>query len=433
MFVQKCLGLNEKGHLTIGGLDTVELAKEYGTPLYLMDEETIRYNCRVYKNAMNKYYGSKSLPLFASKSCSFKQIYRIIAEEGLGTDVVSAGELYTAKQAGFPMEKVYFHGNNKTDSDIALALEYKIGCIVADNIEELDSIEKVAEDMGVECVKILLRITPGIDPHTHKAVITGNIDSKFGSAIATGQAMEIVKYALAKKHINLAGIHCHIGSQIFESQPFCDAAENMIKFMADVKTETGNEFSELNLGGGFGVPYVSEHGEIDIAEKIGEVADKVKALCEKFGLELPAVMMEPGRSIVADSGITLYTVGSVKQIPMFKNYVSVDGGMPDNPRYALYQSLYDAVIANRAGEKKDFQCTIAGRCCESGDLIAENIMLQSCSRGDILAVEVTGAYNYSMASNYNRIPRPPVVMIKDGETYLAVKRESFDDLVRNDM
>lgn len=433
MFVQECLGINERGHLTIGGLDTVELAGKYGTPLFLMDEETIRQNCRKYKSAMEKHYGKGSLPLFASKACSFKQIYRIVADEGLGADVVSAGELYTAKQAGFPMERIYFHGNNKTDDDIRLALEYKIGRIVADNFEELDAIEKIAADCGVLKVKILLRITPGIDPHTHKAVITGNIDSKFGSAIATGQAMEIVKYALKLEHIEIVGLHCHIGSQIFESQPFCDAAENMIKFMADIKADTGCELEELNLGGGFGVPYVEEQESINIDEKISEVAEKVKSLCMFYALKMPTVMMEPGRSIVADAGITLYTVGSVKKIPMFKNYVSIDGGMPDNPRYALYQSLYDAVIANRPDAEKDFCCTIAGRCCESGDLIAENIMLQSCSRGDILAVEVTGAYNYSMASNYNRIPRPPVVMIKDGKSYVAVKRESFDDITRNDI
>ncbi len=431
-FVQNCLSVNDKGHLTIGGLDTVALAAQYGTPLYVMDEATVRHNCRTYRKVLRRHYGENSRVLYASKACSFKQIYRIIAEEGIGADVVSPGELYTAKEAGMPMEKVYFHGNNKTDADIRFALECGVGCFVADNREELDAIDAIAAEMGKEAVKVMLRITPGIDPHTHKAVITGNIDSKFGTPIATGQAMEIVKYALMKKTIDLCGIHCHIGSQIFEGTPFCDAAANMVQFMADVKRETGHVFRELNLGGGFGVPYTEDDTAIDHDKEIGKVAKRVKSLLDEYKLDLPMILMEPGRAIVADAGITLYTVGSVKTIPGFKNYVSIDGGMPDNPRYALYQSQYSAVIANRPTAPKDFPCTIAGRCCESGDLIAENTAVQSCRRGDILAVQVTGAYNYSMASNYNRLCRPPVVMVKDGESYVAVARESFADLTRND-
>ncbi len=426
------LSINEKGHLCIGGQDTVELAKQYGTPLYVMDEETVRKNCRTYKEALKKYYGENSQVLYASKACSFKQIYRIIAEEGIGADVVSPGELYTAKEAGIPLDKVYFHGNNKTDADIRFGIECGVGCFVADNREELTSIEVIAAELGKDKIKVMLRITPGIDPHTHKAVVTGNIDSKFGSAIATGQAREMVQYALSLSHVDLCGIHCHIGSQIFESTPFQDAARNMVGFMAEVQRETGHVFRELNLGGGFGVPYTEDDGPVDYDKEIGAVASCVKGLCAEQGLSVPMILMEPGRSIVADAGITLYTVGSVKAIPGFKSYVSVDGGMPDNPRYALYQSQYSAVIANRPEEKKTLSCTIAGRCCESGDLLAENTAVQPCCRGDILAVQVTGAYNFSMASNYNRIPRPPVVMVKDGKSYVAVGRESYADLVARD-
>jgi len=432
MFLHDCLNMNKEGHLTIGGIDTTLLAKEYGTPLYVMDEATIRNACRVYKKAMIKYYGEDSYPLFASKALSFKGIYRIMSEEGMGVDVVSPGELYTAKSAGFPMERVYFHGNNKTDADLRLAVDYSCGCIVVDNIEELESLDTIAGEKGI-VQKIQLRITPGIDPHTHKAIVTGNIDSKFGSAIATGQAINIVKLAISKKNLRLSGLHCHIGSQIFESDPFEDAARLMLAFIAEIKNTLSYEIEELNFGGGFGVRYIEEHPEIDYEANIAKVSGYVDKYCAEYGIKHPNVLMEPGRSIVAAAGITLYTVGSVKEIPGFKNYVSVDGGMPDNPRYALYQSQYTALIANKADAPRDYNCTIAGRCCESGDLIAENTNIQKCTKGDILAVLVTGAYNYSMASNYNRIPRPPVVMVKDGNSYVAVKRESYEDLIRNDL
>ncbi len=430
-FTHSCYGINEKGHLTIGSVDTVELAAEYGTPAYVMDEDYIRAQCRMYRDSAKKYFGEGSLPYFASKALCIKRIYQIIAQEGIGTDVVSPGELYTAKAADFPMEKICFHGNNKTDRDIEMAVSMGVGRFVVDNDEELDSLDAIAGRYGIK-QKILLRITPGIDPHTHKAVITGNVDSKFGNAIVTGQAMAIVKRALAKKNIELTGIHCHIGSQIFEIAPFEDAARIMVGFMADVRRECGYEMYELNLGGGFGVRYIPEDPIIDYEKNIAKVADAVKKNCAEQGISVPRVILEPGRSIVAGAGITLYTVGSVKEITGFKNYVSIDGGMPDNPRYALYSSQYEAFIANRAAEEKNYECTIAGRCCESGDLIAENIKIQSAKRGDIMAVTVTGAYNYAMASNYNRITRPPIILIKDKKPYVALERESFEDLIRND-
>lgn len=431
-FVTSSCGVNAEGHLTFAGSDTVELAREYGTPLMLLDEEAIRRQCRVYRQALEEHFGNGSFPCFASKVLSFKRIYEIIREEGLGSDAVSSGELYTAASAGFDMGRVFFHGNNKTEADIRYAISLGVGRFVVDNTDELEALDRIAGEMGV-VQKILLRITPGIDPHTHKAIVTGRVDSKFGSAIATGQAEQIVRMALDCRNIELCGYHCHIGSQIFEVQPFTDAAAIMIGFTADMKARYGFEATELNLGGGFGVRYVKEDPELDYAEAIRQLSVTVKAECGSRGVRLPRIILEPGRSIVGAAGLTLYTVGSVKSIPQLKNYVSVDGGMPDNPRYALYRSQYGFTVADRASVTPSYTCSIAGRCCESGDLLGEDIMLQPVKKGDILAVEVTGAYNYSMASNYNRIPRPPIVMIDNGRSYIAVRRESLEDLVRNDI
>ena len=432
MIIHSHFDVNEKGHLTIGGVDTVELAKEFGTPTYVLDENVIRENCRTYRRAAAEYFGADALPLYASKALCFTGIYKIAAEEGMGVDCVSGGELYTAKMAGFPAEKIYFHGNNKTDKDIRDAMDMGVGTFVVDNHEELCAISNEAQKRGIT-QRILLRITPGIDPHTHRAVVTGNVDSKFGNPIVTGQAMEIVKAALETKGVRLVGLHCHIGSQIFDLEPFSDAASIMVRFIADIKRERGFEVEELNLGGGFGVRYTEHDREIDYASSIKDIAAIVTGYCKENGIRMPRVILEPGRSLVAAAGLTLYTVGSVKEIPGFRTYVSVDGGMPDNPRYALYQSQYTALIANKANEAKTERVTIAGRCCESGDLLGENMELQRAQRGDILAVLVTGAYNYSMASNYNRLPRPPIVMVKDGKVRIAVKRETYEDITANDV
>ncbi|MBO5355102.1 MAG: diaminopimelate decarboxylase [Clostridia bacterium] len=423
--------INAAGHLTVGGMDTVELAREFGTPAYILDENVIRENCRTYLRAAKAHFGENALPLYASKALSFTGIYRIVAEEGLGIDCVSGGELYTAKNADFPAERIYFHGNNKTDADLRQALLMGVGTIVVDGDEELEALDALARELG-KTQKILLRITPGIDPHTHRAIMTGNVDSKFGNAIVTGQALAITKKALSLEGVALAGFHCHIGSQIFDIDPFRDAAGIMLKFIADVKAETGFEATELNLGGGLGVRYTEDDRGIDYADAIRQIAEIVRAGAIKAGVAMPRVILEPGRSLVAAAGVTLYTVGSVKEIPGFRNYVSVDGGMPDNPRYALYASQYTALIANRASEPKDYRATVAGRCCESGDLIGEGMALQAPRRGDILAVLCTGAYNYSMASNYNRLPRAPIVMLRDGKARVAVRRETYEDLVRCD-
>ncbi len=430
----KNLSINEKGHLCLGGRDTVGLSEKYGTPLYLFDEDRIRERCRTYLTALTAAFGARAKALYASKAASFTAIYRIMKEEGMGVDVVSSGEVYTAVRAGFPMENAYFHSNNKTDADILYAMEQGIGYFVVDNREELDAIECFAKKQGIR-QKVLLRLTPGIDPHTYEAISTGKVDSKFGSAIETGQAEEMTVYAMGLSHVDLAGFHCHVGSQVFDSDVFLRAAAIMLQFIADMKAKHGLITRELDLGGGYGVRYLESDPEIDIAANIAEVGAAVKAQCETLGLELPDIRMEPGRSIVADAGMTLYTVGTVKRITGYKNYVSVDGGMTDNPRYALYGAPYTVLLANRANDAGEtFRATVAGRCCESGDIIQENVELPAdTGRGDIMAVLTTGAYNYAMASNYNRIPRPPVVMLSGDEDRLVVKRESFEDICRNDI
>ena len=424
--------VGENGHLFVGGCDTVSLAGKYGTPLYVIDEDKVRRSMRKFREIMQKYFPAGSRVLYASKALSYVDIYRVAASEGLGADVVSSGEIYTALKGGLPGSAMYFHGNNKTDEDIEYALGAGVGTFVADCREELEYLDAAARRMGKK-QDVLLRITPGIDPHTHKKVVTGSVDSKFGTPIETGQAYELVRFALGLKNITLRGFHSHIGSQIFDSGPFSDAAEIMMRFIADLSGKLGYTAEYLNLGGGYGVTYTEDRADLDADRVLREISEKLTGLAGEFGIEVPKIIIEPGRALVAAAGVTLYTVGSVKTIPGYRTYVSIDGGMPDNPRYALYQSDYTALIASKAAEPASQRVTIAGRCCESGDLIQENAPLQSCRRGDILAVLVTGAYNYSMASNYNRIPRPAMVSVSGGKDRLVVRRESFEDLVRNEL
>ncbi len=425
------LTVNESGTLSFAGYDTVKLAEKYGTPLYIMDEDKIRARVREYKAAVAEFFPEGSVPEFASKAFCCKQIYRIMAEEQIDIDVVSAGEIYTALSVGFPMENCFFHGNNKTDADIAYAIESGVGCFVIDNLDELYAVQKIAAEKNT-VQKAILRITPGIDPHTHKKIATASVDSKFGIAIKTGQALQAVKETLKCENIQLLGFHCHIGSQIFESEPFTTASEIMLEFIAEVKKETGFCAEVLNLGGGFGVRYTENDPKISYTEKIAEVAAVMKKQCEKLDVNMPRIFMEPGRSMVADSGITLYTVGSVKEITGYKNYVSVDGGMTDNPRYTLYESPYTVLSATDPCGEKNFTATVAGRCCESGDIIQENVAMPKPKRGDILAVLTTGAYNYAMSSNYNRIGKPAVVMLNSEKDYIAVQRETPEDICRLD-
>lgn len=432
MQISPCLSENEQGHLTIGGMDVPSLAKEYGTPVYLMDEDNIRATCREYQMAMRESYGENFMVAFASKAFCAKYMYKLLNEENMAIDVVSGGEMYTALKAGFPASRIYFHGNNKTDAEISMALDAGIRRFVVDNHEELDKLNRMAGEKGI-VADISFRIKPGIDAHTHDFIMTGQIDSKFGVALENGEAMEIVKKAIALENVNLAGVHCHIGSQIFENTPFKQAARVMMGFICDVKKRFGYEISELNLGGGFGIKYTEDNDPEPIAATVKNFTDEIKAASEKLGVKLPFLVIEPGRSMVAPSGITVYTVGSVKEIKDVRTYVSVDGGMTDNPRYALYQAEYTAVLPERINAAATQTVTVAGRCCESGDIIGKDMKLPPVKAGDLLAILATGAYNYSMASNYNRVPRPPVVMVSGGKSKIIVKRETYEDLIKNDI
>lgn len=427
------LSVDKNGNLLFAGQKVNELAAKYGTPLYLMDEERIRQRCRTYISAMKKTFGNNANVLYASKAASFKRIYEIMREEGMGIDVVSAGEIHTAAAALYPLENACFHSNNKTDEDISFAIQHGVGMFVADNDEELYAIEKIAATKGI-IQKVMLRITPGIDPHTYAAIATGQVDSKFGSAIETGQAEQITRTALSLEHISLCGFHCHVGSQVFDSDVYIRSAEVMLDFIADIKNKTGYEANQLDLGGGYGVRYKEEHPIIDIEKNIDILGEYIKNKVSTLGISMPKISLEPGRSIVADAGMTVYTVGTVKQIPGYKNYVSVDGGMTDNPRFALYGAPYTILPVSNANAEKDMLASVVGRCCESGDIIQENVPLpKDIKRGDIIACLTTGAYNYSMASNYNRIPRPPVIMLENGNSYVAVRRETLSDLVSLDV
>lgn len=421
------------GVLYFAGQNTLELAKQYGTPVYLMDEDRIRDRCRTYVTAMADALGEKGHVLYASKAASYKRMYEIMLEEGMGIDVVSSGEVCTALKAGFPLPKAFFHSNNKTDADIEYAMDNGIGYFVVDNAEELYAIEAIAAERDKRQA-VILRLTPGIDPHTYEEVATGKVDSKFGSAIETGQAEEITKLALSLDHVALKGFHCHVGSQVFDSDVYIATVDIMLDFIALAKEKLGFETEVLDLGGGYGVRYTAEQPEIDIAANIHQVAKALKGKAAQLGIALPHIYMEPGRSIVADAGMTLYTAGTVKRIPGYKNYVSIDGGMTDNPRFVLYGSPYTVLPAGKMFEDRDMVCDVVGRCCESGDIIQPNVaMPESIRRGDIIACLTTGAYHYSMASNYNRIPRPPVVMLRGGESYTAVRRETPEDLVALDV
>lgn len=432
MFTLKNLNINDKNHLEIGGCDTTELAKEYGTPLYVMDEELIRNNMRAYKNALDNFYGGNGMALYASKALSAMYMYKMADEEGLGVDVVSGGELYTALKAGFDPQKIYFHGNNKSIPELEMAVSEGVGTIVADSSYELDILNTLGKEAGKK-INVMFRIKPGVEAHTHEFISTGQIDSKFGFSIENGEADEIAKYAGTLENISVKGIHCHIGSQIFELDPFKLAAKVMTEYYAKLKKDFGLPLTTLDLGGGFGISYTKEDKPVEYGKYIEAVSEVVKSVCAENDIELPEILMEPGRSIVGDAGITLYTIGNIKDIKNVRKYVSVDGGMGDNPRYILYEAEYDGVLANRALDEPEEIVTVCGKCCESGDIIMKNAHLPKAKTGDILAVMSTGAYNYSMASNYNRIPRPPVILAKDGKSRVMVKRETYEDIIRNDV
>lgn len=436
MFFLGTQKINEQGRLEIGGCDCVELAREFGTPLYVLDEALIRQNCREYRAAFEKRTPNVEI-IYATKACLTTALCRIMQQEGLALDTASAGELFTALKAEFPAEKIYLHGNFKSTLELEMALNAKVGRIVVDSELELEQLNALAAQNG-QVADVLLRITPAVDPHTHEYIQTGKVDTKFGLGIGTSAAMKGVKRALSLKNLRLHGFHSHIGSQILDAHFFEMGAELLVAFIKAAAEETGFEAKELNLGGGLGIKYVSEHKPPTKDEFAEVLVGAVKRACAKHRVALPKLMLEPGRSIVGDAGTTLYTVGPIKDINGVRTYVSVDGGLSDNPRPALYQARYSLILANRPlDDEADSQSpakvvTIAGRHCET-DTLFEDVTLPKLQPGDVLAVQSTGAYNFSMSSNYNRFPRPAVVLVNDGRAELIVKRQTLEDLVAQDV
>lgn len=423
--------INAQGHLEIGGCDVAELAEQFGTPLYIVDEALVRQRAREYVESF-RASGLKFQVAYASKAFSVMAMCAIAEQEDLSLDVVSDGELYTAMKAGFPAHRIHFHGNNKTPDEINMALDANIGCFVVDNFNELQLLNALAGQKSKR-VKILLRITPGVEAHTHEYISTGQTDSKFGFDLGNGSAYAAVKEAGSLPHLELLGVHSHIGSQIFEVEGFQMAVDKVAGFAVKVRDELNIMFSVINLGGGFGIRYTEGDTPLPISQYVKAITDSIKTNFSNAGYTLPEIWVEPGRSMVGDAGTTLYTVGTSKDIPGVRKYVAVDGGMTDNPRPALYESKYEAILANRANEALEETVSIAGKCCESGDMLIWDLELPKVNSGDLLAVFCTGAYNYAMASNYNRIRRPAVVFVKDGQADVAVKRESLDDIIGNDV
>ena len=416
--------------LAVGGVPAPDLAREFGTPLYVMDEERVRGRCRAYVTALRERY-ERSQVVYASKAFCCMAMCRLARDEGLYVDVVSPGELETALRAGVPASHLLLHGNNKTPEELRGALERGVGRIVVDNFYDLELLDALTRDSG-RTADVLLRLTPGIEPHTHRAIQTGGVDSKFGFGMLDGTAREAVARTLDVPGARLRGIHCHIGSQILDVEPFVEAADALVEFAAWMARDHRLHVEDLNVGGGPGVRYLPEDRPLEIDAFAAAVAGTVQRRARVRGLPLPRLLVEPGRSIVGDAGVTLYRVGSIKPIPGVRTYVAVDGGMYENPRPALYQARYQSVLAERLDEPCTASVAVAGRCCESGDVLIWESRLPSPRSGDLLAVFSTGAYNYSMASNYNRYPRPPIVFVRDGRSRVVVDGETIDDLLAHD-
>ncbi|MCU6710092.1 diaminopimelate decarboxylase [Paenibacillus sp. J5C_2022] len=431
MYLHGTSNINDKGHLEIGGCDVTDLAAKFGTPLYIVDEALVRQRAREYVEAF-KASGLQFQVAYASKAFSVMAMCAIAEQEGLSLDVVSDGELHTALQAGFPVERIHFHGNNKTPDEINMALDAGIGCFVVDNFLELELLNALAGDKGKK-VNILLRITPGVEAHTHDYISTGQQDSKFGFDLGNGAARDAIGKALALPNLAVLGVHSHIGSQIFEVEGFRMAVDKVAQFAVSIREELDLTFKVVNLGGGFGIRYVEGETPLPIHQYVEAITGAIKSNFSEANYPLPEIWVEPGRSMVGDAGTTLYSIGTSKNIPGVRKYIAVDGGMTDNPRPALYQSQYEAILANRANAPLEETVSVAGKCCESGDMLIWDLELPVSESGDLLAVFCTGAYNYAMASNYNRIRRPAVVFVKDGEADLAVKRESLENIVCNDV
>lgn len=413
------------------GCDTVKLAEKYKTPLYVMSEDYIKERLKeIKKDFLEKH--EKTMAVYASKAFLTKEMARIVKESGIGMDVVSGGELYTAIQVDFPMEKIIFHGNNKTIDELELAIENNVGRIVVDHLEEIDMIEEIGKKYNRK-IHILFRISPGIDSHTHKYIQTGQVDSKFGIPLEEKSIKSAMEKVLKLKFTELVGFHFHIGSQISDNENHIKAIRIMAQLIKKVKDDYGFIVKELNTGGGYGIHYSENEERKPLAYFTDSIIKEIEERCKEYNLERPLVIIEPGRWVVGEAGITIYTIGAIKEIPGVRTYVSVDGGMPDNPRPSLYEAKYEAVVINKLDKEPTDLVTIAGKCCESGDILIWDLKVPTLETGDKLAVLSTGAYNYSMSSNYNRIPRPAVVMISEGKDRLIVKRETYDDILRNDI
>ena len=414
-----------------GGSDTVELAKKYGTPLYVIDEDYILDRINEIKSDFLEKHDNTAA-LYASKAFLTKEMARIIKKQGLGIDVVSGGELYTVMDIDFPLDKVVFHGNNKTPDELEMAIKNGVGRIVVDSMAELDLLDHIAKKNN-KIAKILFRVTPGVEADTHKSIQTGQVDSKFGVPLKDNNIINAVKKAISMENIELLGFHFHIGSQISDNGGYIAAVGKLIDLIKDLKVSHNYETNELNVGGGFGIAYAGDEKRKALKYYTDPIMDTLKEECQKHNLKLPKVLIEPGRWVVGEAGITLYTIGTIKNIPGIRTYVSVDGGMTDNLRPNLYDAKYEGLVANKFGQDVKDTVTIAGKCCESGDILIWDLKVPEIERGDILAVLATGAYNYSMASNYNRIPKPAVVMVSKGKDRLIVKRESYEDIIKNEL
>jgi diaminopimelate decarboxylase len=423
--------VNNQGHLVIGGCDVVDLTEEFGTPLYLFDESTLRHKCREFKDEFCKYHPD-TLVIYASKAFLNRALALIFKEEGLGLDVVSGGELSIAHSVDFPLDRVYFHGNNKTPEELNLALDWGVGRIVVDNFYELELLDGLARERGIR-QDILLRLTPGVDPHTHRYTTTGTIESKFGFPLATGQAEEAVNQALSASNLNLLGFHFHLGSPVSEVQPYELAMELLLRFAQEMGKKFDLNLSEFDIGGGFAVPYTLDSEVPTIADYARALTGKLNGLISGLGLNRPRLIIEPGRAIVGQAGVALYKVGAIKEIPGIKKYVCVDGGISDNIRPALYGTKYEALVANKALEAEREVVTIAGKLCQSGDILVRDVNLVSVHPGDIMAIPVCGAYSIPMSSNYNAMPRPAIVMAKEGQVHLIRRRETYQDMMNLDL
>jgi len=423
--------VNNQGHLVIGGCDVVDLVKEFGTPLYLFDESTLRHKCREFKDEFCKYYPD-TLVIYASKAFLNRALALIFKEVGLGLDVVSGGELSIAHSMDFPLGNVYFHGNNKTPEELNLALDLGVGRIVVDNFYELELLNKLSREKGMR-QDILLRLTPGVDPHTHQYTTTGTIESKFGFPLATGQAEEAVNQVLLASNLNLLGFHFHLGSPVSEVQPYELAMELVLGFAQEMGKKFGFNLGEFDIGGGFAVPYTLDSKVPTIADYARALTGKLNGLISELGLSRPRLIIEPGRAIVGQAGVALYRVGAIKEIPGIKKYVCVDGGISDNIRPALYGAKYEALVANKALETEKEMVTITGKLCESGDILVRDINLASVHPGDIIAIPVCGAYSIPMSSNYNAMPKPAIAMVKEDRARLIRRRETYQDLMNLDL